>query len=61
MDALSSVSAKDVKQAAETFVLKKSMEVASNTVLSLVGAATASAPQQTNNPPNLGNQVDVRV
>lgn len=61
MDGISAASAQNIKQTTETFVLKKAMEVAGDSVLSLVGAAVSASPNQTNNPPNLGNRIDVRA
>ena len=57
---VSAVASNDVKQAAQTFVLKKTMEVAAQSTLSLINDAVSAAPVS-NNPPNLGNSVDVRV
>lgn len=41
-------------------VLKKAMQIESQTALQLIDSATQSAPS-TNNPPNLGKNVDVKA
>lgn len=41
-------------------VLKKAMQIESQSALQLIESATQAAPS-TNNPPNLGNSVDVKA
>jgi hypothetical protein len=50
----------NVKQATETFVLKKAMEVSSDTMQTLMASVEQSAPK-TNNPAHLGQNVDVKA
>jgi hypothetical protein len=50
----------NVKQAAETFVLKKAMAVSSATMQTLMASVEQSAPK-TNNPAHLGQNVDVKA
>jgi hypothetical protein len=50
----------NVKQAAETFVLKKAMESAGDMMQTLMTSVEQNAPA-TVNPPHLGQNVDVKA
>ncbi|WP_373975274.1 putative motility protein [Chitinibacter sp. SCUT-21] len=56
VNAASNAGANDV---APLLMLKKAMDIQANTTLSLLNALPQ--PPQTNNPPNLGQSIDVRV
>lgn len=47
----------EVKDAANTLVLKKAMDIQAQNAMQLLEAL----PQVSNNPPNLGNSVDVKA
>jgi Putative motility protein len=47
----------EVKDAANTMVLKKAMDIQAQNAMQLLEAL----PQVSNNPPNLGNSVDVKA
>lgn len=47
----------EVKDAANTMVLKKAMDIQAQNAMQLLEAL----PKVSNNPPNLGNSVDVKV
>jgi Putative motility protein len=47
----------EVKDAANTLVLKKAMDIQAQNAMQLLEAL----PQVSSNPPNLGNSVDVKV
>lgn len=49
-----------VKQAAETLVLKKAMEASSDMMSTLMSSVEQNAPK-TNNPPHLGQSIDVKA
>ncbi len=53
-------SSASVKQTTETFVLKKSMEASSDMMSTLMASVEQNAPK-TNNPPHLGQNVDVKA
>ncbi|MFP4154984.1 MAG: YjfB family protein [Halothiobacillaceae bacterium] len=50
----------EVMQQAQMSVMKKGMEMQENTIGSLVDSVSKTAPAASN-PPNLGNNVDVRA
>ena len=56
VNAASNAGPKDV---APLMMLKKAMDIQANTTLSLLNALPAPAPS--NNPPNLGQTIDVRA
>ena len=60
MDVGASSSTVNVKQAAETFVLKKAMEVSSDMMSTLMASVEQNSPP-TNNPPHLGQTIDVKA
>ncbi len=58
VNAASNAGPKDV---APLMMLKKAMDIQANTTLSLLNALPAPAPAPSNNPPNLGQTIDVRA
>lgn len=61
MAAVSAVSDNQVAQAAQILMLKKMMEVGESAALALLATAADVAVPQGNNPPHLGQHIDVRA
>lgn len=61
MDSVNGVSASAASTVSGTYALKKANDIQAESVTQLLNSvATSSAPQY-NNPPSLGNKVDIKV
>ena len=61
MEAVSAAADNQVAQAAQILMLKKTMKIGESAALALLATATDNAAPQGNNPPHLGQRIDVRA
>ncbi|MDC7715476.1 YjfB family protein [Vogesella sp. LYT5W] len=61
MAAVSAAADNQVAQAAQILMLKKTMEIGESAALALLATATDNTAPQGNNPPHLGQRIDVRA
>jgi len=61
MDSVSALSAAAASTVNGTYAVKKANDIQADSVMQLLNSVAAPAATQYNNPPQLGNKVDIKV
>ena len=61
MDAVNGVSASATSTVAGNYALKKANDIQADSVTQLLKSVATPAAPQYNNPPNVGNKIDIKV